>query len=106
MVIVTLPASVEKVAEIAGAEAAARVEAYNKEVSGEAERERMAAKEQAKAEQTAKERQNRSVSLQSRQPERKPRRNGWSVNAWQRNKSKKSVWKRRNKPACKLKKRQ
>ena len=42
-------------AEIAGAEAAARVEAYNKEVSGEAERERMAAKEQAKAEQTAKE---------------------------------------------------
>lgn len=30
MVIVTLPASVEKVAEIAGAEAAARVEAYNK----------------------------------------------------------------------------
>lgn len=55
MVIVTLPASVEKVAEIAGAEAAARVEAYNKEVSGEAERERMAAKEQAKAEQTAKE---------------------------------------------------
>ena len=50
-----LPASVEKVAEIAGAEAAARVEAYNKEVSGEAERERMAAKEQAKAEQTAKE---------------------------------------------------
>ena len=51
-------------------------------------------------------RQNRSVSLQSRQPERKPRRNGWSVNAWQRNKSKKSVWKRRNKPACKLKKRQ
>lgn len=106
MVIVTLLASVEKVAEIAGAEAAARVEAYNKEVSGEAERERMAAKEQAKAEQTAKERQNRSVSLQSRQPERKPRRNGWSVNAWQRNKSKKSVWKRRNKPACKLKKRQ
>lgn len=106
MVIVTLPASVEKVAEIAGAEAAARVEAYNKEVSGEAERERMAAKEQAKAEQTAKEKQNRSVSLQSRQPERKPRRNGWSVNAWQRNKSKKSVWKRRNKPACKLKKRQ
>lgn len=106
MVIVTLPASVEKVAEIAGAEAAARVEAYNKEVYGEAERERMAAKEQAKAEQTAKERQNRSVSLQSRQPERKPRRNGWSVNAWQRNKSKKSVWKRRNKPACKLKKRQ
>lgn len=55
IVIVTLPASVEKVAEIAGEEAAARVEAYNKEVSGEAERERMAAEEQAKAEQTAKE---------------------------------------------------
>lgn len=106
MVIVTLPASVEKVAEIAGAEAAARVEAYNKEVSGEAERERMAAKEQAKRNRLPRKRQNRSVSLQSRQPERKPRRNGWSVNAWQRNKSKKSVWKRRNKPACKLKKRQ
>lgn len=43
IVIVTLPASVGKVAEIAGTEAAARVEAYNKEVSGEAERERIAA---------------------------------------------------------------
>ena len=39
----TLPAGVEKVAEIAGAEAAAKVEAYNKEVSGEAERGRIAA---------------------------------------------------------------
>lgn len=58
MVIVTLPASVEKVAEIAGAEAAARVEAYNKEVSGEAERERMAAeqveKERLEAEEQAR----------------------------------------------------
>lgn len=55
VVIVTLPASVEKVAKIAGAEAAARVEAYNKEKSGEAERERLAAKEKARAEQTARE---------------------------------------------------
>ena len=45
IVVVTLPAGVEKVAEIAGAEAAAKVEAYNKEVSGEAERERVAAEE-------------------------------------------------------------
>lgn len=55
VVIVTLPASVEKVAKIAGAEAAARVEAYNKEKSGEAERERLTAKEKARAEQTARE---------------------------------------------------
>lgn len=55
IVIVTLPASVGKVAEIAGEEAAARVESYNKEVSGEAERERIAAEEQAKAEAQARE---------------------------------------------------
>ena len=46
VVVVTLPASVKKVAEIAGTEAAAKVEAYNKkEVSGEAEREHIAAEE-------------------------------------------------------------
>lgn len=57
IVIVTLPASVGKVAEIAGTEAAARVEAYNKEVSGEAERERIAAEEaRAAAERTEQER--------------------------------------------------
>lgn len=55
VVIVTLPASVEKVAKIAGAEAAARVEAYNKEKSGEAERERLAAEEKTRAEQKARE---------------------------------------------------
>lgn len=43
IVIVTLPASADKVADIAGEEAATKVEAYNKEVSGEAERERIAA---------------------------------------------------------------
>jgi hypothetical protein len=43
VVVVTLPASVGKVAEIAGTEAAAKVEAYNEEVSGEAERGRIAA---------------------------------------------------------------
>lgn len=43
IVIVTLPASADKVTEIAGEEAATKVEAYNKEVSGEAERERIAA---------------------------------------------------------------
>lgn len=52
VVVVTLPASVGKVAEIAGTEAAAKVEAYNKEVSGEAERERIAAeKARIKAEE-------------------------------------------------------
>lgn len=57
IVIVTLPASVDKVAEIAGTEAAARVEAYNKEVSGEAERERIAAEEaRAAAERAEQER--------------------------------------------------
>ena len=55
VVIVTLPASVEKVARIAGAEAASRVEAYNKEKSGEARRERLAAEEKARAEQAARE---------------------------------------------------
>lgn len=55
VVIVTLPASVEKVAKIAGAEAAARVEAYNKEKSGKAERERLAVKEKARAEQIERE---------------------------------------------------
>lgn len=55
IVIVTLPASVGKVAEIAGAEAAAKVEAYNKEINGETERERVAAEDKAKAEQEAKE---------------------------------------------------
>ena len=55
IVVVTLPAPVVKVAEIAGEEAAAQVEAYNKEVSGEAERERLAAEERAKAEQARKE---------------------------------------------------
>ena len=55
IVVVTLPASVEKVAEIAGAEAAARVEAYNKEKSGETERERLTAEEKVRAEQTARE---------------------------------------------------
>lgn len=57
VVAVTLPASVDKVAEIAGTEAAAKVEAYNKEVSGEAERERIAAEEaKAAAERAEQER--------------------------------------------------
>lgn len=55
VVVVTFPAGVEKVAEIAGAEAAARVEAYNRKVSGEAERLRLAA-EQTKKERLAAER--------------------------------------------------
>lgn len=59
VVVVTFPAGVEKVAEIAGAEAAARVEAYNKKVSGEAERLRAAdqeKKERLAAERTEQER--------------------------------------------------
>ncbi|MBC5612762.1 DUF3575 domain-containing protein [Bacteroides hominis] len=56
IVVVTLPAGVEKVAEIAGAEAAAKVEAYNKEVSGEVERERVAAEEARVAERARQER--------------------------------------------------
>lgn len=53
VVVVTFPASVEQVAAIAGEEAAARVEAYNREISGEAEAERLAAE---RAEQAARER--------------------------------------------------
>ena len=59
VVVVTFPASVEKVAEIAGIEAARLVENYNKERSGKAERERLAieqaAREKAEAERLAKE---------------------------------------------------
>lgn len=55
MVVVTLPADVGKVAEIAGPEAAARVEAYSKEVSGEAGRERLAAERKAEEERLARE---------------------------------------------------
>ena len=59
VVVVTFPASVEKVAEIGGIEAARRVENYNKERSGKAERERLfieqAAREKAEAERLAKE---------------------------------------------------
>lgn len=59
VVVVTFPASVEKVAEIAGIEAARRVENYNKERSGKAERERQfieqATREKAEAERLAKE---------------------------------------------------
>lgn len=59
VVVVTFPASVEKVAEIAGIKAARRVENYNKERSGKAERERLfieqAAREKAEAERLAKE---------------------------------------------------
>ena len=59
VVVVTFPASVEKVAEIADIEAARRVENYNKERSGKAERERLfieqAAREKAEAERLAKE---------------------------------------------------
>lgn len=55
VVVVTFPAGVEKVAELAGEEAAAKVEAYNRKVFGEAERERLAAEEKAKAEQAARE---------------------------------------------------
>ena len=59
VVVVIFPASVEKVAEIAGIEAARRVENYNKERSGKAERERLsieqAAREKAEAERLSKE---------------------------------------------------
>ena len=59
VVVVTFPASVEKVAEIAGIEAARRVENYNKERSEKAERERLSieqtAREKAEAERLAKE---------------------------------------------------
>ena len=68
LVVVTLPADADKVAEIAGAEAAAKVEVYNHEVLGmdipiiyardyalKLEKERLAAEEKAKAERAAKE---------------------------------------------------
>lgn len=69
IVVVTLPASVAKVAEIAGEEAAAKVEVYNHEVLGmdipiiyakdyalRLEEERLAAEEKIKAEREARER--------------------------------------------------
>ena len=67
VVVVTFPASVEKIRELAGEEAAAKVEAYNKEISSAAEAERPAeeqahrkeeqrmAAEKAEAERIAKE---------------------------------------------------
>ena len=103
MVIVTLPASVEKVA---GRKPPPEWKPITKRCLARRSANVWQRKSRQKRNRLPRKRQNRSVSLQSRQPERKPRRNGWSVNAWQRNKSKKSVWKRRNKPACKLKKRQ
>lgn len=62
IIVVVLPASVEKVAEIAGMEAAAKVEAYNREVSGEAEKARQTeaqriAAEKSEAERIAKEKE-------------------------------------------------
>lgn len=54
VVVVTFPASLEKVAEIAGPEAAVRVETYNKEVFGDSEASRRAA-EQAERERRARE---------------------------------------------------
>lgn len=59
VVVVTFPASVEKVAEIAGPAAAAKVEAYNKEVSGETEREQTATQKETEAKRLAAERAER-----------------------------------------------
>lgn len=56
VVIVLLPAGVEEVAELAGADAATRVEAYDREVSGEAERERLASEKKREEERLAGER--------------------------------------------------
>ena len=56
VVVVTFPTGVEKVAELAGAEAAARVEAYNKDVSGDADCERIADEKKVQADKEAKER--------------------------------------------------
>lgn len=53
VVVVTFPASVEKVAAIAGKAAAGKVEAYNREVSGEAARERLAVEYAARERQAA-----------------------------------------------------
>lgn len=65
IVIVTLPAPVAKVAEIAGEEAAAKVEAYNKEMSGETERERRAAEEKAAQAQKEKAEQERLAAVKT-----------------------------------------
>ena len=51
-----LPAGVEEVAELVGADAATRVEAYDREVSGEAERERLASEKKREEERLAGER--------------------------------------------------
>lgn len=75
VVVVTFPAGVEKVAEIAGAEAAARVEAYNKKVSGEAERLRAAdqeKKERLAAEQAAREKADAERIVAEQQEKERP----------------------------------
>ena len=72
VVVVTFPASVEKVAELAGAEAAARVAAYNRGMSDEQERERMAAEKKAEEERIAKERAEAERLAMEPEPAKEP----------------------------------
>lgn len=69
VVVVVFPAGVEKVKKIAGMAAAAKVEAYNREVSGEAARERLAARSRADAERQAEERARQLAREQDTQAE-------------------------------------
>ena len=54
VVVVTFPATVEKVAQIAGEEAAAKVKAYREEISGETERRQRAAEQARRAGEEAR----------------------------------------------------
>lgn len=67
VVVVTFPAGVEKVARIAGKEAAMRVLAYNKEVFGDPEAERIAAERAKQAEQLKQAEQERLASEHTEQ---------------------------------------
>ena len=93
-VVVMLPAPVDKVARIAGAEAAARVAAYNREVSGEAERERLAAEKRGRKNDWQKSKPKRNASspksgqrVKKRKPNALPR-NKPNGNDWQESKPK------------------
>ena len=95
VVVVTFPASVEKVAEIAGIEAARRVENYNKERSGKAERERQfieqAAREKAEAERLAKEQAEREHLAAQERPANKLKPKGLRLKEKKKNVPKQSA---------------
>ncbi len=69
VVVVILPAPVEKVAELAGEEAAAKVEAYNNKVTGKSEPVTVEQQPIAKEEETAVKEESRHEQATGREPE-------------------------------------